>query len=89
MMGDWGISDILKIAVLGGLGWMIIQSEREADYRPEYIKYVEDPRNGCKIQQELPLFNHMVHVAKAEYKPKILRVYLCANGLTAANISEE
>lgn len=83
------LGDILKIAILVGLGWFIIKSERDADYRPENIRYVEDPRNSCKIQQEFPLFNHMVHVTKAEYKPKILRVYHCANGLTAANISEE
>lgn len=88
-MGDWTFGDLLKIAVLLGLGWFSVQSEIEADYRPDYIKYVDDPRNGCVVRNEISLANHQVHIKKAEYRPKILRIYDCANNQIAANITEE
>lgn len=88
-MGNWTLGDLIKIAICLGLGWLILQVELNSDNRPESVKYVEDPRNGCSLQTEVPVFNHMIHIAKSEYRPKILRVYLCANNITAANIEEE
>ncbi len=83
------IGDLIILVVCFTLGYLIITSEMNADYRPEHIKYVQDTRNGCVLKQSVEIFNQMVHIRKDEYRPKILRIYLCANGLTAANISEE
>lgn len=88
-MKDWSFGDIIWIGFLVTIGYLLVKSDLNSDKRADYIKYVEDPRNGCVLQQTIPLANHLVHIAKSEYKSKILRVYQCANGLTAANISEE
>lgn len=88
-MTNWTLGDLLWIVLLVMVGYFIVKSDIDSDKRADYIKYVEDPRNGCVLQQTIPLANHQVHVVKSEYKSKILRVYQCVNGLTAANISKE
>lgn len=83
-LGDW-----LKIIVCVAIGYFIIKGDIDSDKRPEYIRYIDDPRNGCVLQSEVPLANHLVHIRKSEYQPKVLRVYACANNNTAATLLEK
>lgn len=88
-MTKWTFGDILWIGVLLTVGYLIVKGDLDSDRRADYIKYIEDPRNGCVLQSESPLANHMVHVRKSEYRSKVLRVYACANNNTAATILEK
>jgi hypothetical protein len=88
-MSKWSFGDIFWISVLIAVGYVIVKDDVFSDYRPDYIKYVEDSRNGCVLRTEVQLSNHMVHIRKTEYRPKVLRVYDCANNNTAATILEK
>lgn len=75
----------LTIVVLTILGALIYAGSNE-DTRSEAVKWVEDTRNGCKLVSTTPLANQLEHIKKTEYLPKLLDLYDCKNGLTAAII---
>lgn len=88
-MTSWTFGDLVKIIICLTLGYFLLSAELREDKRPENVKYVEDPRNGCELRSELLLANHLIHIKHAEYQPKVLRIYDCANNQVAANIDKE
>jgi hypothetical protein len=80
---DW----FIVFLVIGVVYWLVTESSKE-DTRPEAVKWVEDSRNACKLREELQLANQLVHIKQDQYRPKVLSLYDCKGGLTAALIRE-
>lgn len=80
---DW----LFVIGVIAVVVFLVNESNKE-DTRPEAVKWVEDSRNVCKLREEIPLANQLTHIKQSEYRPKVLSLYDCKGGLTAALIRE-
>lgn len=79
-------SDVLTIGFCFLFVWFIVIPAMTEDIRPEKVKWVEDVRNGCVVQQQFPIYNEQDHITKAEYAPKILTIYKCKGDVAAALI---
>jgi hypothetical protein len=83
-LGEW-IKFLFFIGILGGIGYLYFQE----DDRPDRVKWVTDVRNGCEVKDRMLLANEPVHLGKGDYTQKVLTIYNCKGGQTAALIHKQ
>jgi len=87
-MRDYLFRVFVALLMIGALVG-IIYDHSQTDIRPDKVKWVIDPRNGCELQSTLPLANEQRQVSRNEYKTKYLLLYTCNNQQLAALITEK
>lgn len=73
------------IAVIGFLVYLGIKD----DTRPDRMKWITDPRNGCVLLGSQPLANEPIKLTKESAQYKLLLTYTCNNNQLAAIIVED
>lgn len=81
-------ADLFWATMLIAFAAAMIYIADQEDQRPPRLQWVEDPRNGCVPRNAVPLANDG-EIKQSKFVPKMLTVYDCKNGLTAALIEKQ
>lgn len=81
-------SDCLWLVMLGVFVWLLMMMDHKPEVQRPAVTWVEDSRNGCVPRTPVALSNDGV-TKDSKFIPKLLTVYDCKNGLTAAVIEKQ
>lgn len=81
-------TDVIWIIGLGAFVWLLAMTTHESEFKRPAVTWVEDSRNGCEPRAPIALSNDGV-TKDSKFIPKLLTIYDCKNGLTAAVIEKQ